>query len=278
MKIGDKVRFISEKGGGVVVGFQNNNIAIAFEDFMDDQNFTDVVFSLKANPEITNVPPVDEDLNTTIEKTGVYAFEDEWPKAGDYDMNDVIVEYERKVYFDKKNIVTKIVDEFTPVHDGATYVNAFAYQIDAAQIGDKITLPEGAILEKETSSIIVMSNAKQNIGNKYVVTREFNGSFLKNQLLSYNPYIIVKYSQGKRNRTEVHLPKHKATAYANQSLIGSNDDAYYIDRKGAYPFAIDIPMLGFTPVTERNRIDSQYPGFATWAKSMGNDCKDWYKK
>ena len=63
-------------------------------------------------------------------------------------MNDVIVEYERKVYFDKKNIVTKIVDEFTPVHDGATYVNAFAYQIDAAQIGDKITLPEGAILEK----------------------------------------------------------------------------------------------------------------------------------
>lgn len=110
-----------------------------------------------------------------------------------------------------------------------------------------------------------MSNAKQNIGNKYVVTREFNGSFLKNQLLSYNPYIIVKYSQGEQNRTEVHLPKHKATAYANQSLIGSNDDAYYIDRKGAYPFAIDIPMLGFTPVTERNRIDSQYPGFATWA-------------
>ena len=78
-----------------------------------------------------------------------------------------------------------------------------------------------------------MSNAKQNIGNKYVVTREFNGSFLKNQLLSYNPYIIVKYSQGEQNRTEVHLPKHKATAYANQSLIGSNDDAYYIDRKGS---------------------------------------------
>ena len=155
-------------------------------------------------------PKPDEDENVT----GTLAFEDIWPSGGDYDMNDVIVEYERKVYFDKKNIVTKIVDEFTPVHDGATYVNAFAYQIDAAQIGDKITLPEGAILEKETSSIIVMSNAKQNIGNKYVVTREFNGSFLKNQLLSYNPYIIVKYSQGEQNRTEVHLPKHKATAYA----------------------------------------------------------------
>lgn len=107
-------------------------------------------------------PKPDEDENVT----GTLAFEDIWPSGGDYDMNDVIVEYERKVYFDKKNIVTKIVDEFTPVHDGATYVNAFAYQIDAAQIGDKITLPEGAILEKETSSIIVMSNAKQNIGNR----------------------------------------------------------------------------------------------------------------
>lgn len=120
-------------------------------------------------------------------------------------------------------------------------------------------MPEGAILEKETSSIIVMSNAKQNIGNKYVVTREFNGSFLKNQLLSYNPYIIVKYSQGEQNRTEVHLPKHKATAYANQSLIGSNDDAYYIDRKGAYPFAIDIPMLGFTPVTKGTELTANIP-------------------
>ncbi|WP_309607400.1 hypothetical protein [Bacteroides uniformis] len=25
-----------------------------------------------------------------------------WPSGGDYDMNDVIVEYERKVYFDQK--------------------------------------------------------------------------------------------------------------------------------------------------------------------------------
>lgn len=87
---------------------KNSNIAIAFEDFMDDQNFTDVVFSLKANPEITNVPPVDEDLNTTIEKTGVYAFEDEWPKAGDYDMNDVLVQYTYQKVF---NIFNEILSE-----------------------------------------------------------------------------------------------------------------------------------------------------------------------
>ena len=51
---------------------KTTTLLLLFEDFMDDQNFTDVVFSLKANPEITNVPPVDEDLNTTIEKKPVY--------------------------------------------------------------------------------------------------------------------------------------------------------------------------------------------------------------
>ena len=36
------------------------------------------------------------------------------------------------------------------------YKRQFAYQIDAAQIGDKITLPEGAILEKENGSASYM--------------------------------------------------------------------------------------------------------------------------
>ena len=36
---------------------------------------------------------------------------------------------------DKKNQVTKIVDTFTPVHDGAVFANAFAYQVDKGQFG-----------------------------------------------------------------------------------------------------------------------------------------------
>lgn len=40
----------------------------------------------------------------------------------------------------KKNQVTKIVDTFTPVHDGAVFANAFAYQVDKGQFG-KMTFP-----------------------------------------------------------------------------------------------------------------------------------------
>lgn len=267
-----------QKSGKTIIGAEDG----------ENSSYCDLLFYVDATPEKSIedpdrpvIPDEDEENpkpDADENLSGTLAFEDIWPSGGDYDMNDVMIEYERKLYFDEKNVVTKIVDTFTPVHNGATYTNAFAYQIDAAQLGDKLELPEGAILEKETNSIIVMPNAKLNIGKKYVVTREFNGSFRKNELVAYNPYIIVNYSQGKQSRTEVHLPKHKATDFADMSLIGSSDDAYFIKRDGEYPFAIDIPILNFTPVTERRSIDIEYPGFATWADSKGQQCKDWYKQ
>ena len=207
---------------------------------------------------------------------GTLAFEDIWPSGGDYDMNDVIVEYRREVTFNTKNMVTKITDIFTPVHDGATFSNAFAYQIDPGQFGKVTSNSTGVKLESETSSIIVTPNAKGSIGKTYTITREFNASFKKDDLKGYNPYIIVKYAEGQKDRTEVHLPKSKATSLANQSLIGTNQDAYYIDREGEYPFAIDIPVLGFKPVTESHRIDSEYLDFSKWAESKGTKYTDWY--
>lgn len=61
-----------------------------------------------------------------------------------------------------------------------------------------------------------------------------------------------------------------------QNKIGSKDDAYYIDRQGAYPFAIDIPILNFKSVTESHRIDSEYPDFSKWAESKGTKYTNWY--
>ena len=89
----------------------------------------------------------------------------------------------------------------------------------------------------------------------------------KKDLKEYNPYIIVKYIPGQPKRTEVHLPKHEATSMVDPELIGSKKDMYYVDREGKYPFAIDIPKLGFTVVTETHRIDSEYPDFVKWAAS-----------
>ena len=96
----------------------------------------------------------------------------------------------------------------------------------------------------------------------------------------YNPYIIVRYVENKNSnkRTEVHLPKRQATNKADQTKNGTGKDAYYIDKDGAYPFAIDIPIKNFVPVSESKHIDVEYPKFKSWADSNGSKDHDWYKK
>lgn len=98
-----------------------------------------------------------------------------------------------------------------------------------------------------------------------------------------NPFIIAEYVEGDNNRTEVHLPKHKATSKANDEQIGAEDDAYYINKDGKYPFAIMIPeatsaeaITHFTPVTETVRIDVEYPDFTKWVESGGTSHNEWY--
>ena len=246
-----------ETSGKVIIGVEDgaNN---SYCDLLFYVNASKTIEEPNDRPVITpddgNEP---EKPDVTETKTGTLAFEDIWPGGGDYDMNDVIVEYNRAVSFDKKNQVTKIVDTFTPVHDGAVFANAFAYQVDKGQFG-KMTFSattEGIHTESATSSIIVCPNVKQAIQKVYTITREFTGgSFNKKDLKSYNPYIIVKYAEGQKGRTEVHLPKHEATSLADLSLAGTQKDAYYIDKEGAYPFAIDIPILNFISVTEKKSI------------------------
>lgn len=86
-----------------------DHIIFSFEDQQDDQNYSDVVFTLKSNPlkAITDIPEVDPEtlLSTTTVNKGVYCFEDMWPEQGDYDMNDVMVKhtYEKKFSTDKEN-------------------------------------------------------------------------------------------------------------------------------------------------------------------------------
>lgn len=268
------------KSGKTIIGAEDG----------ENQSYCDLLFYVNASPEKAiddpNRPVIpDEGEGDSVKPdeveriSGTLAFEDIWPSGGDYDLNDVVIEYEREIYFNEKNLVTKSIDIFKPVHDGASFTNAFAYQIDKGYIGD-LTLPDGAVYEEKTSSVIVFPNLKAVQGKSYQIVREFKGTFTKDELLShsYNPYIIVSYVEGETNRTEVHLPKHEATSMADQDKIGTKKDAYYIDREGAYPFAIDIPMLNFVIVTESRRIDSEYPQFSEWANSKGAEYTDWYMK
>ena len=284
---------------------KNSNIAIAFEDFMDDQNFTDVVLPLKDNPEITNVTTVDEDLNTTIEKTGVYAFEDEWPKAGDYDMNDVLVQYTYQKVF---NIFNEILSEsfiFKTLYNKSTVFtnglgfilsnegNAQSTEYFIRKENEKdFTVASGADkFTRESNAIILTDNVKTNPNAEYKVTFKYGDkNSNKKQETSIDAFIYRPSKEG--NRLEVHCPMKKPTSKVDTSLFGQYEDCskpnegiYYVsNQENIYPFAFylsnananDIAELKNFDKNEKKSISEIYPKFIDWAKYGTN--ADWYKK
>lgn len=280
---GNRSRFISlsTTGGTVVYGV---------EDSESDTGYEDVLFTIDATPNeaIQNPdrPVIDPETNEVIETDNsfcIFAFEDIWPTGGDYDLNDVIVEFNRSITFNEKNQVTEVKDTYKPVQDpeAASKTSAFAVQYAATQRGT-MELPATAVDETQTNSVILFPSAKAAIGQEFTVIRTFEkGAMMKGDLevgtSALNPFIIVDFpGQGVDNRTEVHLPKHKATNMANPDQIGSGDDAYYVNKNGKHPFAIVIPAA-FTPVTEKIGIEKEYPDFEKWVDSNGAEYTDWYK-
>lgn len=250
------------------------------------EDYSDVLFSVISDadittgdrPEIPDEKPDEKPGKDIVE--GTLAFEDIWPNGGDYDLNDVIVEYSRAISFNGQNKATEVTETFAYVHKvgSAAFENIFAYQVD--EVGDITSKSDGVIEESPTKSIVINKIAKNNIGQSYTIVRDLKGQVDKDAVReNFNPYIIVGgYKESKR--TEVHLPKHAPTSAADLGKIGSADDAYYIDKDGSFPFAIDIPIKNFKAADERKNItlDSEYPSFAKWANSKGAQEKDWYLK
>lgn len=68
-----------------------------FGDNQSDYDFNDVMLKVTATPEKAIEPgediPVEEEVVVTESIHGTLAFEDQWPNAGDYDLNDFVVNY-----------------------------------------------------------------------------------------------------------------------------------------------------------------------------------------
>ena len=245
------------------------------DDYMDLTFFVSTTPDLGNDDDLAEVPDPEPEVST-LSQSGTLAFEDNWPNKGDYDLNDVAVEYKRDVTFNGDNKATGLVETFKFIQNdnAATYSDYFAYQTD--NIGT-ITAAEGCTVERETNSIIINGTSKANKNKIFTITRTLNGDIDKDAILNdFNPYIIVE-NIGK-DRTEIHLPNARFTSNADQSKPFTGVDAWYIDKDGKYPFAINIPMVGFKLSDERTPIDETYPKFRTWADSNGTKDKDWYKQ
>lgn len=288
-------------GRMVAIGFEDSAIKDA-----GDGNFCDAAFFLDygdagsaetgGTGTLPEAPDVTEQDNYHV-VSGTLAFEDLWPSQGDYDMNDVVVNYHSTVY---KNVInnraTKVVDRYTVAHIGGVFSNGFGYSMDAltpAQIarvsiasdGAPSSFMQGNMLESGQSkpTVVLFDNALDVVGQTFTVTTEFSYPVKTSQVCApYNPFMIIQAPQG-RGR-EVHLPKYLPTALADATYFGTGNDCsdpgqslYYVSKEN-FPFAINIPGDTFKYPEEKMRIDQAYPNYTKWVSSGGKTDADWYKR
>lgn len=221
------------------------------------------------------------------------AFEDQWPMIGDFDVNDMVVDYKYNVITNAKNIVVKVIADYTLRAAGGDYTNGFGVEFPVS--AKSVKALSGANLEggQEKAVVILFGDMHTEIagwntdpGVAYSGTKAYHVSFdlvdgpsFNEFGLDYNPFL---FSMAGNSRREVHLFGKTPTSLADKSLFGTGDDnsdpakgRYYVTKSG-FPYAITVPIADFNYPREHKDIGQAYTHFADWALSNGKSYQDWY--
>ncbi len=329
----------------LVYDSEYEKLLFAFEDLVfnqGDDDFNDAVFYATANPiesiSIDDVPPIDtpddEDgdgisdifddfpsdptkaFHTNNYSYSTLVFEDLWPQKGDYDFNDMVVDY--NIFF-HKNVAgnaTNLIAEFELRAVGARKQNGFAveFPFSSNNIAEMIII-DGSddlsysevvshsafnpILEEGSKTVIRFINNTNDFipqgqtdfintqaGTAYVepVKIALNIKFSSPENINnwswnipFNPFIFVD----RQRDHEVHLTDYPPTSLANLELFGLNDDTSNIDQNRFYKTINNHPWAlniadSWDYPYETKKINHAYHKFQSWAESSGALYPDWY--
>ena len=277
-------------------------IMVSFEDNTNDNNFSDVVFTLTTRATIDKIPDVDPKVEVN-ELKGIYAFEDLWPAKGDYDMNDVMTKSTYTKLVDSKNKIYEESYTFKTYGNYATLVSGLAVRLDGVSATDKLEFYVKSADEEKFSvlkttydtndKVVVLANdVNNNKGAEYKVkVIHAEESPVEKQTIEAEPFIFrAENSSDAVAWWEVHLTGYKPTSKMNFGYFNTGDDCsqpdkdiFYV-RKGNYPFAFFLagatdedlkPMLD--PDNESTPINELYSGYSDWVTNNGTTNTDWYK-
>lgn len=305
-----------------------------------DHDFNDAVFYITADPlqsvDLSNLPLIDYTGNDSdsdgitdenddypdnpdmafnnyffTEGTyGTLAFEDMWPGKGDYDFNDLVIDYNFNQITNAENKVVEIYGEFILKAFGASFHNGFG--IDLGISPDMITSVSGYQTQEDwvdlnakglengqSNAVLIVFDDTYNlmehtggIGVNTNPTYDFVTPDTTNIhiILSepteladigippYNPFLIINQERS----LEVHLTDHAPTDLANTSFLGtSHDDSdpasgRYYKTENNLPWAIKV-IEEFKYPVEKIEILNAHLKFGDWAESNGQTFTDWYK-
>lgn len=242
---------------------------------------------------------------------GTLAFEDLWPSTGDYDFNDIALNYAVTMLLNADNLAIGFDFEYKVISNRAGSYIGFGFEIEGiapSQIEsvtepiltfDIVKLNSNGTEAGQKNAVIIVTDAIRNtkVGNEFIsrtVSVKFSNPISTSDLgvAPFNPFIFTNlYSNTQtfekvRDR-EVHLPNMKPTSLGI-SLRGKEDpDGRYISKSG-YPWGLSIIegklIIRLTRPTnpyfrvpkDTKNITKAYKFFKTWAESGGSQYKNWY--
>jgi len=282
---------------------------------------TDVSYALSSDSDGDGVPNSNDDypndparaFNNFFPTTasGSLAFEDLWPNQGDYDFNDMVMNYRFNTITNAHNKIVECDATFILKAAGASFPSGFGFQLPNTNIlssditvtgfsmfGNYITLSSNGLEAGQNKpTVIVTDNNFKALksptgmvntvpGQPYITPDTIRIIMLFSQskysvtdldIGNFNPFIILNGERGK----EVHLPDHAPTALANQALFGHGDDSSLPEQGRYYKTANNLPWAiniyeNFDYAVESADILTAYLNLAPWAKSNGVSYPDWY--
>ena len=241
---------------------------------------------------------------------GTLAYEDLWPGEGDYDFNDLILDYHFKSVLNSSNQLVEFFMDYSTRAVGASLINGFGLMmggdpnniasVTGSQISENyLDINANGTEQNQTNTVLFLfDNAFNTIGssnslfvntkpdidyvdpdtNQLVVTYSNPVSTDVTGTAPYNPFIVVDKDRGK----EVHLSGEEPTDLADATLFGTwADDSdpatgKYYQTVNNLPWALDLPISFEYPV-EQVEIINAYNHFVEWAESGGASYPDWYE-
>ena len=314
-------------------------VILGFEDLprtWGDNDFNDAVFSVSASPataintavltevpdandsDADGVPDADDEYPNDYERAYAsnypsaldwytWAFEDNWPRRGDHDMNDLVVRERTQLIYNADNLITGFAIQGFIDARGAAFKSGFGLRIG--------TLSETDV---KSSSITIAGNTYSKLpesGHQELVYQLWSNTHTYTQtgqtgrcshfntlkdcpelppvpfsldVRLMNPvtnlqesdfdfFLFLTHYRGR----EIHLPDVEPTAKFDFTQLGKYDDTSdeglgrFFRTESNLPWALKINTRWYYP---REYIDVKwaYPDYETWVESDGAEATDWY--